>query len=343
MRGSCTQAQGRQCFRLGKLRLRGGPPQLDLVEAARAHEAGCKSFAPACAGLALQVQDGRGVAYDPKRAISLYQQACDQGAGIGCFNIAVMYLDGNGVERDEAKAKALFAKAATLYEGECAIDPSWCTNLAYLHDTGLLASGKDPAAALAWNRKGCDRGDQPACVGIGQHELDGDGVTKDRDRALARFRAACDAGDWYGCSALVSATDPDLKDPATTVPLVLRACDLGSSHSCGYAGSLVRDGAAGPPDVGGGEALIARGCDLGSPIACMDRGDALKLTDPAAAARFYEKACHIGLADGCLGQAALAVDGKVPGDARALVTTACRLGSRQACDMLANTPPAAPP
>src|SRR4051812_36449761 len=89
-KASCDGKDARGCDRLGKLALAAKP--VDLAGAAAAYRASCDGgYAPACAALALQVQDGRGVPWEAAKAIELYQRACDGGAGIGCFNLALMY------------------------------------------------------------------------------------------------------------------------------------------------------------------------------------------------------------------------------------------------------------
>lgn len=331
--GDCNQTAGWQCFQLGKLRLQGAPPQFDVGEAAKVYEAGCKSYAPACAALALQVQDGRGADYDPKRAMDLYQRACDQGAGIGCFNIGVMYAGGVGVPHDEAKARELFDKAMGLYQGECKADPSWCSNIGYLYEHPL---GRTPAPerAAPVYQDGCARGDLDSCVSYANLQLGGEGgVPADRDAALATYDKMCTAGSAIACANLAADRDPDGENPKTVQALIERACDLGFAQACAQIGAYYQFGAFGAPDVAKGVALLDRGCDLGAPVACMQRAADLQ-AEPAKAAAMFERACHIGEPDGCMRRGMMAKSGQVPGDPKPWFEQACREGMDPACQIL---------
>lgn len=332
--GTCSQTAGWQCFQLGKLRLQGQPPQFDIAEAAKTYEAGCKSYAPACAALALQVQDGRGVDYDAKRAIDLYQRACDQGAGIGCFNIGVMYEGGVGVPRDEAKARELFAKAMELYQGECKADPGWCSNIGYLYEHPL-GGNADYARAAPVYADGCKRGDLDSCVSYANLQAEGvGGIPKDHDAAVATYDKMCTAGSGIACSNLAYDRDPDNTKLEVSAPLIERACDLGFSHACGQLAALMISGKLGNADRV--RALMRRGCDLGAPMPCVMAADDL-VVDPATvapAAVLYERACHIGEPAGCARRASLSYQGKAPGDAIPWVQAACRQGDDGACQVL---------
>ena len=88
---SCGKEAARQCFKVGQ-------SQLDtlthdgLTNAGVALERSCRNgHAQACPALAILHYDGRGVAHDKKRTVELHQQACDGGAGLGCFNLGLLY------------------------------------------------------------------------------------------------------------------------------------------------------------------------------------------------------------------------------------------------------------
>jgi len=336
--GTCSEHDGRACYDLGRLHLRGQPPQFDLAAAASAYDAGCHAFAPACAALALQVQDGRGVPYDADKARALYTRACDDGAGVGCFNVGVMYEGGVGVPRDPAKARERFARAEALYIAECRADPTWCSNLGYLYENGMVGSGPDPKRAAEVYTRACDRGDHGSCVSLASLELDGKGVPANRDAAIARLRRSCDAGEGLACVAVATTTDKDLADPEHTFALMERACDAGTAEACGGLGAYYVMGRGGPPKPERGYALTERACDLGDSLSCMIRGEDWKDVDPARAAPFYERACHIARPDACLAYATLIASGKLAGDARPWVEAACRQGSADACRLLQPPP-----
>jgi hypothetical protein len=54
---------------------------------------------------------GKGEPKDVKRAVEVYQKACDGGETFGCANLGWMYDYGKGVSKDKKRAVALYQKA----------------------------------------------------------------------------------------------------------------------------------------------------------------------------------------------------------------------------------------
>ena len=335
----CDRHDARACDQLGKLDLRAKP--VDLAGAAAAYRAACDAGkASSCAALALQVQDGRGLPWDPDKARELYGKACDGGSGVGCFNLAVMYNDGNGVPPDRAKAETLMARAFANYEKECAADPFWCVNIGFLYENGMVGSGgPDFAKAAEADRRGCDRGDPASCASLSQLELEGHGVPENREAATARLERVCAAGGSLACGVLGRSLYTDTEHvPPRAAELFLKSCDLGDMHSCGVASALLALGRGVPADPAKAGEYGLRACDLGNSASCYANGMALQDERPAEAAEQFLRACHIGDADGCLARAKMILQAEPAagnvGEAQQLLERACSLGSQEACSRM---------
>ena len=333
-KAACGKADAKACNQLGTLSLRADP--VDLAGAAAAYAKACDGgYAPGCASLALQVQDGRGVPWDEARAVQLYQRACDGGAGVGCFNLALMYDGGNGVPQDRAKAEAMMARAFQLYTVQCETEPLWCTNIGFLYENGMVGGQVDDAKAVAADRKGCDRGDSDACASYALLQLDGKGLAKDRKAAIARLEKLCQAGGALACGVLGHALVDGGHVPARAVALLAKSCELGNAQSCAAASALYGMGEGVAVDQAKSSAYGVRGCDLGDSLACMAEGRGLEAKRPARAADFYQRACQIGTSDGCLARVQLMIDHRIPGgrsDMEPLLKRACALGDNRACE-----------
>jgi len=64
-----------------------------------------------CRNLGVMYDNGRGVAKDEKRAVGLFQMACDGGEMRGCTYLGNIYYDREGVAKDEKRAVDLYQKA----------------------------------------------------------------------------------------------------------------------------------------------------------------------------------------------------------------------------------------
>ncbi len=333
---ACTGGDGRSCRELGNLSLRATP--VDLAGAAAAYGAGCDhSDAASCAALAVQVQDGRGVPWDQARAQQLYQRACDGGAGVGCFNLAIMFNEGNGVAADHAKAAALMARALLEYTPQCEAEPTWCVNIGYIYENGMIGAGPDYDHALAAYRKGCDHGDLDACASIASSTIDGRGIAKNAAAGVALLEKSCTAGGAIACGMLAGtiAGDDPRKAPPRVRTLMEQSCELGNAQSCGKIGAYYGMGVGGPIDNAKAARFQRRACDLGESLACMTEGEVLEQTDPRSAADFELRACSIGNLDGCNAIIRLTAAGKIKPDEamkREVNAVECFHGQQMACD-----------
>ncbi len=112
-----------------------------------------------CSDLGAMYEDGEGVKKDYKKAVELYNKACDGGVADGCNNLGYMYTHDKGVKRDMTRATGYFRRACDA--------GSWvaCGNFA-----AQLEIGGDRARAAQYYQKACELGkkDSPSL----DHEKD---------------------------------------------------------------------------------------------------------------------------------------------------------------------------
>lgn len=311
-----------------------------LSKAAKSFEEACTAgHLHACVRLGLQVQDGRGVAYDPKRAAELYTKVCEGGYGIGCFNLAGLHMTGNGVVEDPAKAAELAKRSEALYAKQCdAGDLQWCTNLGVLYEGPFLGQ-PDFAKAAAVYKKACDKNAGDWCVNLALMQAYGDGMPKDVKKASALMQKACNANVMLACGTLGQMhmkTELGLSGkPAKGVPLLEKACAGGEVQACAVLSAENGLGERIPRNDVLAKKYGERACALGSSSACFIQGMALgDAGDFAGALTWLERSCHIGEGRACSAASALAGSGRVPSTpakVAALRSDACRLGDGEAC------------
>jgi TPR repeat protein len=316
--------------------------------------------APDCVVAALALVRGEVGLPDRSAAAALLRRACQAGEAEGCFDLALL-LDDEG----RASSSPVPSRDARAHEEGCdAGDPSDCYALArtYAPSTGdplqtPTAHKADPSRAAALYRraaeladKSCEVGNMPACLQLGiQYQL-GQGVSRDRARAMASLSQACAADLSKAClligiaykvhpgngadadaeqtatlsllsgacsGGLPSACGKlaDKSDPEKAIPLYAQACDGHVAWACTTLGYNYALGTGVPVDADRALAFFARGCDAGDKGGCSEAAQASIGRDNARAASFHEKACNLGEARSCfaLGNAYLAGIG-VPKD-----------------------------
>ena len=316
-------------------------PRFSLVDAAAAFSAGCDAgHIHACSALALQVQDGRGVARDPARAAQMNRKVCDAGWGIGCFNLALQTMNGTGVDPDPKKGMALFKEAEPLYAKQCAAgDLQWCTNLGVLYE-GPFLGAPEPAKAAAIYKAACDKKAGDWCVNYALQQALGDGgVKRDPRAAETLLDKVCKANVPLACGTLGQMyvkKDYGLPpEPKKAVPLLVRACEGGESQGCQVLSALYALGEQVAADPVLSRRYGERACALGASASCYAIGvSILQGQKFADAYGWFVKSCHIGEPQACAIAYAMHAEGKVPkNDAlgAAFLSDACRLGDPGSC------------
>jgi TPR repeat protein len=280
---------------------------LDHARSFRNAKRACDKDHPlGCSLLGLHYQDGLGVAWNPARAVEVYEQACRHGSGSGCYNLASMYSGGHGVIADFVRANELRKQARTNWQLECEAKPRWCTNLAY-----SLRDGDDSAAA--------------------------------KQQALVLNERACKHGILVGCTEAVrTRRELELITPAAYVAELAELCKQTESAACITAGAALVVGDRGVTvDNAKGMAFVKRSCELGDRNGC--EASAIELTsgklvpqDPASASRYLDQACDRALANACF---LLAEQRGQRRDLTAASTYArrgCQMGHGESCGILSS-------
>ncbi|HVY37535.1 MAG TPA: tetratricopeptide repeat protein [Polyangia bacterium] len=144
-----------------------------------------------CSKLGSAYSKAIGVKRDFETAARLFEKACDLGSADDCLNAAQIRQSGLGARRDEALALRLFQRVCD--KGDAAA----CRFAAEIYEHGSRDPGAVPAnlarAAELYDRA-CGHGDGPACDSLAGMYRRGQGVKKDRKKAVALQKRARDLG-----------------------------------------------------------------------------------------------------------------------------------------------------
>ncbi len=198
LRAACTAKDGEGCSALAStLRASEGSDANEEVLATL--KAACDLRDPAgCEGLANAYADGEGVTPDAPRARTLYQLACDRGAGASCSAL------GKLTEReDPAASKKHHARAVKLLRVSCKAGVATaCAQLGFLEERGI-GTVVDLKAAAASYLAGCDGDDGPSCYNLAALR---NHASATDDTVPKLFARACKLGVGKACR--FEATDP---------------------------------------------------------------------------------------------------------------------------------------
>jgi TPR repeat protein len=299
---ACEKGVGVACEQAGAELVSGAKVPRDLERAVQLYDTGCAhQRASACtragelwSGGLLQpgaaVQSGLTPA--PRRAARAFRRGCDRGDPAGCHALALALLEGRGVTQDAKSGIALLERACTSEHATS------CRQLATLHGEGLFLK-RDGALARTYQQRACEVGDGGSCTEVALLARD-EGKLQE---AIAAFEAACDAGDTRGCALLGDAwVTHDPPDPARAAEPYARACQGGLWEACGRVAALEGAGGIDAPRLRG---LYRLACDAGEMTACDWLAGMLLdgiggPSDPAGAARLYDRACEKEVASSCV-------------------------------------------
>ena len=146
-----------------------------------------------CANLGESFIKGIGVAQDSQKGATVLGDTCNRGGAHACLMLGDAYLNGLGIGKDSAQALVFFGRACEEGEEEGCVracdalnDAVRCLRVGVLSSKGA----KDPKRAAAYFRKACDNGHPLGCKELGAMYRDGNGVTKDADRATEALKRA---------------------------------------------------------------------------------------------------------------------------------------------------------
>lgn len=298
---ACEKGVGVACEQAGAELVSGATIPRDLEKAVALYDMGCASGRATSCTRTGELLSGGLLATDaaaseltpaPRRAARAFKRGCDRGDAAGCHALALVLLEGRGVTQDPRAGLELLERAC---EKEHATS---CRQLATLHGEGLFVK-RDDALALAYQRRACTAGDGGSCTELALRAREA-GRT---DEAIADLGAACDAGDTRGCALLGDAwVTHEPPDPVQAAQHYARACQGGLWEACGRVAALEGAGGIDTKQLRG---LYKLACEAGEMNACDWLAGMLLdgiggPTDPAGAARLYDRACEKEVASSCV-------------------------------------------
>ena len=261
-----------------------------------------------------------------RRALSLYEGACDGGYAVACDNLAQSYAEGRIVRRDERYASRFAARACaldelnscllqaellwrdgrveqraerkmlSLWEKSCRGDLALgCLRLARYYER--RRGSVEERLSLDFARLGCENGSGEACV-LASQQLE---ATGDQRGALSLLERACGGEQVAGCAALAERLRGAGQDPGV---ILRRGCEGRSLRCCALlAGSLLDGGSS--EDLPEARRLAEISCRADVADGCyqlarlIQRGAAGLRQDPARAQTLARRACRGGVRAGC--------------------------------------------
>ena len=257
--------------------LRDVPRGIELLS--KACNATYNDFGRACAELGRRFQTGDGVTADRRRGLAYALRGC--GGGFGCLPLGRRFEDGDGVTPDRTRAIGIYL-AGCLRRFERVA----CEEVERLRREPSLL----PLAGKA-TRDRLDatcRRDPAACVPFGLLYEYGYGVPRDRARATALYRSACNAGAPAGCGRSGYAAYA-ANDLARAAPLLERACTGAHLVSCRILGNVQREAR----DLAAARVTYRAACDAGDAHSCSALAGELN-DDLRARLALLDRACRLG-------------------------------------------------
>jgi TPR repeat protein len=223
---ACDGGDAAACAAVGWLAERQGG---ELSRAAQLYEGACREGAmQGCVGLGRLLATGRSLPRDEKRALALFQQACDGQDRWGCKKLGDAYRDGlAGVAADDAKTQDAYERACRLGE------------MRGCFHRGLRLWDNNPAnqkKAAAYFEQACEGGVIRGCDDLAQMVEQGEAGARDPARARALYRRGCDrflARSCFGLARSILA-DPNASpsEKAEAPKLMQTACRFRFIPAC---------------------------------------------------------------------------------------------------------------
>ena len=237
-----------------------------------------------------------------KEALDLYDKACQGGDGHACIYQAAALAAGRGGKIDTAKATTLRAKAKSDLDTRCKSDDAEACSL-----SGVVSEiAADPSNARASYKSGCDAGDLLGCNNLARLDAEGIGGSADLVGALTRFGDLCGKGDGSACdnAAIMESKWPaQLRYGPRGEAVYKFRCKNAMTTGCsGWGDEKVIGGGSG--DLPKTVESLTRGCDGGASTACVNLGGLLFIgqgakKDRPHAHELFNKACYAGDPTGC--------------------------------------------
>lgn len=230
-RAACYRGDTDSCFSLVRI-LRNAPDEeTGFSEARHLSQSSCNAgIQQGCVRLGEMYLHGRGMDQDKPRATDLFETACEQDEGSGCYQLAqIAGSDGS----DSQDMVAFLERACTLE------DPNGCAELAFYHDSPVKRSGgeyiskeEDSVSAAAYLRLACAYARFPVhsfmnpCYQALERSEHLPAV-----QALSLLERGCNLGGELSCVVLAEHFG---NDPDQALFWYQRGCFWGSYPACAY-------------------------------------------------------------------------------------------------------------
>lgn len=182
-----TKAYPPACFNLAKMLMTGkGNVPVDRKRAYEVFDRACRAeHGGACHIQAKMLLSppgalGKGIPYDPYKAMDLYQHVCDQGDSVSCFTLATMLLRGDKINKQARNATPQELKGEEPIVQRTNEDDRASQNI-----KNEYYIPRDPKRAEELLQAACRTGAHaPSCFNLAvMYENGDDGVPADKDKA----------------------------------------------------------------------------------------------------------------------------------------------------------------
>jgi TPR repeat protein len=226
-------------------------------------------------------------------------------------------------------------------------DPNAC------HTLARRALARDPRHAFMFESTACEHGVVAACGGLGWMMLHGTWGEADARAAFDLLDGACRAGFVASCVDVGVLERVVHRDDVKASAIFGRYCDRDVAAACDELGRMVESGEGFAPDAAAAKRLYEHACHEGSAAGCGDLGrvngdlamlqSACRRHDGRACFELAridahdktdhdERACNLGVAEGCF---ALATDAPKDSPQESWwLSRACDERNAYACDLL---------
>jgi TPR repeat protein len=141
-----------------------------------------------------------------KKAVEIYQKACDEHHSTACVALARAYYDDGYLQETERD----YIRAAKIYQKSCdAYDGAACAALAYVYGCDGMGVEPDNAKSAQYEEKACESGNAFSCQSLGVSYVDSfhggilaDIYASDILKAVYFFQKGCNLGDDFSCENL---------------------------------------------------------------------------------------------------------------------------------------------
>lgn len=281
-----------------------------------------------------------GVNLDHAAQQALYDKACKLKSSTACSYPEWFGPSGGSLQ-----------KATDFYGPKCgSSDPQACTLVAMslTRDDNNNFVAKDARRAFGLYEKSCTtKAYAPACAGMAELYMKGQGTNRDYASALKRADEACKAEDPYGChlaGELYAGGLGVTANGSKAAALYQQGCKGNVPQSCLQLAVLQESGKGVAKDPKKAAETFQRSCETdGYTPACYHMGRMYEegrsvARDYGKAEALYKKSCDTGDIDGCFGLARMYEDGKSEGggaeQAVGIYERSCNTGNTEACARL---------